>query len=227
MQDDLNKQYNSIAKKFSANHTFGKNSNDKNRLHFYSFLDAAFIRGKNLLDVACGDGLDANLYLKLGAKVFGVDASEEMVRIAKEKYRGIEFTVGFAENLPYSKESFDIVTSKYAVMTSADIQPIFNEVHRVLKPGGIFVYLTTHPMRQYFERRSNAADYFSQEIVTSNIFNNTVSLQEPTHTFNEYFSSNFFEKFNILRYEEAFDPAAENIDGRIYPGYFIVVCQKK
>lgn len=226
MKKDIRKQYNLIAGEFSINHNIGENSNDKNRLHFYSFLDSQ-IKGKLLLDLACGDGFDANQYSNQGAIVAGIDASEAMVRIAKQKYPHIDFKVSLAEELPYKNESFDIVTSKYAIMTSADMQPIFAEVNRVLKPNGIFTYLATHPFRQYFEKRSQSADYFHQEIVTSNILNNSISLKEPSHTFNEYFSNEVLKNFDIIKFEESFDPAAERIDKRVYPCYFIITCKKR
>jgi len=226
MIKDIRKQYNLIAEKFSKNHNVGENSNDKNRLHFYSFLDFS-IKDKTLLDLACGDGLDANNYLNMGAAVSGIDVSEAMIDIARKKYPSIDFTVGFAEQLPYKDESFDVVTSKYAIMTSRDMSPVFTEVNRVLKPGGIFIYLATHPFRQYFEKRSQSADYFHQEIVTSNILNNSISLKEPSHTLSEYFSPEVLKNFDIVRFEESFDPAAERIDKRIYPGYFIITCKKR
>ena len=226
MKKDIRKQYNSVAEEFSKNHNIGENSNDKNRLHFYSFLDFPF-RNKSLLDLACGDGLDANNYSNKGALVSGIDASEAMIDIAKKKYPHIDFKVGLAEKLPYKDNSFDVVTSKYSIMTSSDMFPIFAEVHRVLKPRGIFIYLVTHPFRQYFEKCSESADYFHQEIVTSNILNDTISLKEPSHTFNEYYSPEVLSNFDIIKYEEAFDPAAERINGRVYPGYFIITCQKR
>lgn len=226
MKKDIRKQYNLIANEFSKNHNIGENSNDKNRLHFYSFIQLP-IKGKELLDLACGDGLDANHYSNQGAIVTGIDASEALISIAKQKYPTIDFTVGLAEQLPYKNKSFDIVTSKYAIMTSSDMKPIFTEINRVLKPGGIFIYLATHPFRQYFEKRSQSTDYFHQEIVTCNILNNSVSIKEPSHTFNEYFSSEVLKTFDIVKFEEAFDPAAERIDKRVYPGYFIITCKKR
>lgn len=226
MKKDTRKQYNEIASAFSEKHSGGNKSNDKNRLHFYSFL-SPFPAGRTLLDVACGDGFDIGLYKTKGFICSGIDVSEAMIEIARSKYPDIDFQISLAENLPYEEASFDIVTSKYAIMTSLDIQPIFNEVHRVLKKGGYFIYLATHPFRQYFEKRLVESDYFQQEIVTSNILDNTISLREPTHTLNEYFSENFLGKFDVLKFEEAFDPAAERIDGRIYPGYFIVLCKKR
>jgi ubiquinone/menaquinone biosynthesis C-methylase UbiE len=226
MNNDIRKQYNDFASDFSKNHSIGENSNNQNRVEFYEHL--TFLEPEQkLLDLCCGDGFDANTYKQKGLEVSGIDASEKLISIATKNYKGIDFSVGLAEELPYHNESFDVVTSKYSIMTSSDMDPIFNEVHRVLKSGGYFVYLMTHPFRQYFEKRSEKANYFKQEIVTCNILNNSVTLQEPTHTFNEYFNKNFFSKFDVIDFKESFDPAAEQVGGRTYPGYFIVVCKKR
>lgn len=228
MPRDIRKQYDAFAETFSAHGSGGQSLNDKNRSHFYSFIDALPLLPKaKVLDLACGDGFDTHRYQTRGFQVQGVDASRELIRIAREKHPTINFKVGLAEILPYPASHFDAVVSKYAIMTSKDVKPIFNEVHRVLKKGGYFIYLVTHPFRQYFEKKSQDADYFQQHIVTSHILNNAVSIQEPTHTFNEYFSLNFLNKFDLLSYDEAFEPGAERIEGRTYPGYFIATCKKR
>lgn len=79
---DLSKQYDNFAKRFSEVHDVGDNSNRDNRKVFYSKL--SFIKpGMKLLDLACGDGLDLVYYKELGAEVYGLDASEELVKTAK------------------------------------------------------------------------------------------------------------------------------------------------
>ncbi len=226
MKNDIRKQYNNFANEFSTNHNIGENSNNKNRVEFYEFLNV-LTPSQKVLDLCCGDGYDASQYKDKGFDVSAIDASDELIKIAQKNYSGIDFKVGLAENLPYENNSFDAVVSKYSIMTSADMNPSFQEVHRVLKQGGYFIYLMTHPFRQYFEKRDTKADYFKQEIVVCNILNNSVTLNEPSHTFNEYLNKDFLSKFDIVDFKESFDPAAESLDGRIYPGYFIVVCKKR
>jgi ubiquinone/menaquinone biosynthesis C-methylase UbiE len=226
MKQDIRKQYNNFANEFSINHNIGGNSNNKNRAEFYDFL-SVLTPSQKILDLCCGDGYDAGQYKSKGFDVSAIDASEELIKIAKKNHQGIDFRVGLAEKLPYENNSFDAIVSKYSIMTSADMNPAFNEAFRVLKQGGYFIYLMTHPFRQYFEKRNMAADYFKQEVVVCNILNNTVKLHEPTHTFNEYLNKDFLSKFDIVDFKESFDPAAEQVDRRTYPGYFIVVCKKR
>ncbi|MCB9809160.1 class I SAM-dependent methyltransferase [Candidatus Nomurabacteria bacterium] len=221
---DLRTQYdNGITQDFSIHQ---RDKNQINRELMYTLIGND-LKNKKILDLGCGDGIDTEYYQTQGAHAIGIDASTGLIDIAQAHYPEIEFTVGFAEELPYEDNSFDMVLSKYAIQTSADMQPIFDEVNRVLKPGGMFIYLVTHPLRQFMERRDLTQDYFSQSTVVCKILDNTVTLEEPTHTMNEYFNTNFFLNFSMVDFIEAWDPAAEQIGGGKYPGFFIVKAQKK
>lgn len=220
---DLRLQYDSMASDFSSQHRIG---NQVNR-NLFQRMVTPYLRGNFVLDLCCGDGVDADFYARQGAYVVGLDASMQLVQKARQDYPYIKFNIGLAENLPYIDEEFDCVFSKYAIQTSSDIAPVFNEVYRVLRKGGVFVYLVTHPLRQFLEKNKLQTDYFVQEVVESRILNGQVSLFEPTHTFSEYFNASFFEKFEMVDYIESFDPAAEKIGMATYPGFFIVVARKK
>lgn len=180
-----------------------------------------------VLDLACGDGLDLAYYKELGAEVYGLDASEELVKIARERLPGADIRVGLFESNPFEDNFFDIVLSKYAIQTSADMKPVFLEINRVLKTGGTLIYLVTHPLRQYMEKKDPTTDYFEQKIVDCHILNDTIVVQEPTHTLNEYLNPDFLTNFDVQEFEEYWDAAAEQIDGRKYPGYFILRAIKR
>lgn len=221
---NLNTQYDNFAKDFSLNQDKGKNSNDFNRNLFYSYLEIT--PGQKILDLACGDGLDMVHYKELGAEVFGFDASNELLNIARQRLPDADLRQGLFEKLPYEDNFFNAVLSKYALMTSPDMKTAFEEILRVLKPGGTMMYLVVHPFRQYFERLDPNADYFEQTIVNSHILGNTVTVQEPTHTMGEYLNEFLFKNFDVQLFDERFDPAAEQINGR-YPGFFILKAKKR
>jgi len=223
MKEKLSKQYNKLAKDFSLNQ---KRKNQTSRNEMYKYVGKN-LSGLKILDLACGDGTDVNYYSKLKGQVIGIDSSNELLKIAKIKYPNNLFTYGLGENMPFKNDYFDAVYSKYAIMTSKNIEPIFEEVYRVLKKGGIFIYLVTHPFRQFIERKENNTDYFKQKVVNSIILDGTVKLKEPTHTMNEYFNKTFFERFELIDFKESWDPAAEQIGGNKYPCYFIVKTRKK
>lgn len=224
----LSKQYNDFADTFAHLAYSGQDPETSNLVSlqkFYSLL--SFIHpGQKLLDVGCGTGTDMEHYKKLGATVYGTDPSEEMVKIASEALPDSAIKVLDSNTIPFEDGFFDIVLSKYALQTADDLQPIFNEIDRVLKSGGILMYLVTHPFRQYFERRDNS-NYFEQKIVDSHVFKEQITFKEPTHTFNEYLNSDFLSKFEIQHFEECWDPSAEQIEGAKYPGFFILLARKK
>jgi ubiquinone/menaquinone biosynthesis C-methylase UbiE len=223
---DLSNQYNNFAQKFSDIHDEGDNSNRDNRKVFYGHID--FVKPKmKLLDLACGDGLDLEYYKTLGAEIFGLDASDKLVEIARKRNPEADIKVGLFEKIPFEDSYFDVVLSKYAIQTSEDMSPVFSEIYRVLKPGGIMMYLVTHPFRQYLEKKEKITDYFEQKIVDSNILNNSIIVKEPSHTLNEYLSDFLFNNFDVQSFNEYFDPAAEQIGENKYPGYFVLKAKKR
>lgn len=223
---NLSTQYDEFANEFSNVHDEDENSNRDNRMNFYRSLD--FLKpGGTLLDLACGDGVDLLYYQSLGVKVAGLDASAEMVKLAHARLPDVDIRVSNFEKLPYPDASFDYVLCKYSIQTVLGLSTVFAEVARVLKPGGVFAYLATHPMRQYFEKKNPRADYFVQTVVESHILNDAIVVREPTHTFEEYLSDDFLKKFELVSFKEYHDPAAEPVEGRIYPGYFIVIAKVK
>ena len=219
-------QYDAIANHFSAIHNIGQNSNNENRNVFYSKID--FIQsGSRVLDLGCGDGLDMVYYQELGAKVYGLDRSKKMIALARKRLPKADIRVGFFEQMSYPDNHFDAVLSKYALMTESIMEPAFKETWRILKPGGVLLYLVVHPFRQYFERKNVRSNYFDRSVVNSNILNGAITVCEPTHTMNEYLSPFLFQRYDVLEYDERWDPAAEMVDGRMYPGYLIIKARKR
>jgi ubiquinone/menaquinone biosynthesis C-methylase UbiE len=100
--------------------------------------------GQKVLDLGCGTGTLAIMAKEMqpGAKVSGLDADPDMLKVAKfkagEQNTDVTFDVGFTNELPYSHESFDIVMSSIMVhhLKTPDKEQTAREVFRVLKPGG-------------------------------------------------------------------------------------------
>ncbi len=221
--ENLSKQYNKLRD------TFIKGSIDYNyisRSTYYNLLNFDF-KGKKILDLACGDGYDLALFSDKGADIYGLDASEELIKIAKQKVKNCDFVVGYMENIPYPDNYFDVVLSKYALQTSDNVPRILEEITRVLKSGGIFCYLSVHPFRQFMEKKKFGKDYFKQEVVDSKFFEGKITIKEPSHTFNEYFSPYFFKNYRLIHFEEKADfPSSEKINGDTYPCFFVIKAEK-
>jgi arsenite methyltransferase len=105
---------------------------------------ASLKEGEIVLDLGSGAGFDCFLAAnKVGknGKVIGVDMTPEMIEKArniakKNRIKNIEFRLGEIENLPVADNSVDVVISNCVINLSADKSRVFQEVHRVLKPGG-------------------------------------------------------------------------------------------
>lgn len=103
--------------------------------------------GSHVLDVACGTGQVSAAAMHLvgpGGAVVGVDPSEGMLRIARER-RGVRTLTGTAECLPAPDESFDFVVMGYALRHVSDLIAAFAQMHRVLRRGGTVVILEITP----------------------------------------------------------------------------------
>ncbi len=222
----ITNQYNNFSETYSKNVNYDKKSN----VAFYQHIDFN-LTNKKLLDIGCGDGVDLYKFQKLGAVVYGIDPSKEFIDISKKNNPTGILKQGMAELIPFNNETFDVVVSKWALQTCSDLPKVLYEVGRVLKKNGLFVLLSKHPWMQWMEKNrdyGNGVDYYEQKIVTSNIYEGKIVLKEPTHTINDYLNSEFLNQFEIMSYEENTDfPASEQIDGKIYPTYFIIKARKK
>ncbi|MGB0925386.1 MAG: class I SAM-dependent methyltransferase [Minisyncoccia bacterium] len=189
------------------------------------------VRGKKILDIGCGNGDDLKKLSDQGASVYGVEPSGEFVNEANKKTGKDVVTLGVGENLPYSDAEFDVVISKYAIQTSSDAKSCMNESARVLVSGGILHVLIKHPIRQFLEKKKYSekpVNYFKQEITKSVIYDGLIELAEPTHSMEDYLNADFFKNFELIDYRENFDfPASEQIDGDIYPTYFVLTARRK
>ena len=101
-----------------------------------------------MLDIGCGGGATLKRLLKRseGAKVYGIDISEESVakarRVnAKVLDKQVFVTQGSAEKLQYEDGKFDLVTAVETVYFWPNLPDCLKEVKRVLKPGGQFAIM--------------------------------------------------------------------------------------
>jgi ubiquinone/menaquinone biosynthesis C-methylase UbiE len=109
------------------------------------------VKGKKVIELGCGGAENSIVLAKKGAICTGVDMSTEQLKYAKnlmiEHDVKIELIQGDIENLTmFDDETFDIAISIFALDWMQDLNAAFKEAHRILKPHGIFVFSTQHPI---------------------------------------------------------------------------------
>ena len=108
---------------------------------------ANLTRNKKLIDVACGTGDIAKLFLKHELKEFNitcVDPNKMMIKKGKEKlnnHKNLNWVVASAENLPISDKIFDVYTISFGLRNTKNLNKALTEAYRVLKPGGRYLCL--------------------------------------------------------------------------------------
>ena len=102
---------------------------------------------QNLIDVACGTGDIAKLFVKHVNKLSSiacVDPNKGMISKGKEKlskFKNINWIISPAEKIPLSDNLFDFYTISFGLRNTANIDKALSEAYRVLKPGGRFLCL--------------------------------------------------------------------------------------
>ncbi|HDM8225573.1 TPA: class I SAM-dependent methyltransferase [Vibrio campbellii] len=123
------------------------------------------VAGKKVLDLGCGSGIYAQILLERGAtSVTCIDAAQEMIDIVKDKLG--DSVNAYAQNLALglpeeANAQYDLVICPLMVHYIEDLRPLFNDIQRVLKPGGQFVFSTHHPFADF--ECSASDNYFEKE----------------------------------------------------------------
>ncbi len=126
------------------------------------------INPENILDIATGTGDLAIMFAENTSanKIIGLDISEGMLNVGKEKVlkkkldKRIEMVVGDSEKLPFTDNYFDAITVSFGVRNFETLETGLKEILRVLKPNGKFVILETSvptkfPFKQGYLFHSN------------------------------------------------------------------------
>jgi len=173
------------------------------------------VKGKSVLDLACGEGYNTRILAKKGAKVCGVDFSKRMIAHARKKENeerlGISYYVSEAFDLIQLRGgTFDLVTCFMAIQDIEDYVRTMGEVSRVLKKQGRFIFSIPHPCFEGFsikDHRIQASErYFG--IVEYPLDWNMERLSEPFkttafhRTLTDYFAALFDSNLMVTRLVE-------------------------
>lgn len=98
-----------------------------------------------VLEVGVGSGLNLALYAPAAARLYGLDPSAELERMARRRLRHVRVPVrlimGSAEAVPLPDRSVDTVVSTWTLCSIPDPARALAEIKRVLRPGGCFIFI--------------------------------------------------------------------------------------
>jgi ubiquinone/menaquinone biosynthesis C-methylase UbiE len=128
------------------------------------------------LDVGCGTGALLSLVAeqRKGLQLFGIDLSEEMIRVAKAKLgEKADLKVSDSERLPFEDDKVDLITCTFSFHHYPNPKAVLAEMKRVLSPQGkliVFDPLLFAPIRQIFNlsapfRREGAVRFVSKYLM--------------------------------------------------------------
>ncbi|MAF52605.1 MAG: class I SAM-dependent methyltransferase [SAR202 cluster bacterium] len=111
------------------------------------------VDGLDICDLGCGQGIVSRRFARMGARVVGVDISSRLLAIAAREESanplGVEYVNDDAQSLSrLSGGSFDGVVCTWSMADIEDLDSCYRSVERILRPGGWFVFLITHPCFQ-------------------------------------------------------------------------------
>jgi ubiquinone/menaquinone biosynthesis C-methylase UbiE len=152
-QEDAIQGWNAAGKEFAA-----RFERHEEFFHKYMINPAILdllgpVEGKSVLDVACGEGHFSRKLAELvkrNIRISGIDSSETLIRIAKERNKAfsdcIQFQVGDASRMDQvPSKAFDMAICNMALMFIKQYEDAIHEVARALKPEGMFIFSLLHP----------------------------------------------------------------------------------
>ncbi len=206
-------------------------------LHRYAFA-VQFVKGKKVLDLACGEGYGSFLLSKEAGHVVGVDIDRTAIDHAREKYtaHNLEFLEGSILDIPIEgKGKFDVIVCFEALEHVGEHEKILSEVKRLLKKEGLFI-VSTPNKKTYTDDLNYTNPFHKKELyfdefddLLGSYFENTYFLGQKVYGASniwvlppyEYSKS---DELVIERDGEEFRPSKPN---RKVPMYFIAIASDK
>ena len=187
------------------------------------------VRGKRVLELACGAAQNSIAVSKWGARATAVDISAVQLgqarRLIAEEGALVDLLRGDMEHLGmFRDECFDIVMSSFGWEFVPDLAACFWECQRVLRPGGLLVVCTVHPLAAFEWSEDDGAlpvtDYFKPPVEVWGDGGRSGEGRAMTffHTLEEMFTLLRSSGFAVDRIVEPYPCAPDQISGGSEPG---------
>jgi len=142
--------------------------------------------GSRVLDVGCGPGQFSQYLMGHGLVAEGIDTSDEMLTIAREKVPNGSFSKMDMRRLQYADKSFEAVLLAYSLIhiPTPEIPNVLKELKRVLKPGGLVLIIAQKGAADQVldeplaEGEKIFVNFFSKERLNQLLVNSGLAIQE-------------------------------------------------
>lgn len=202
---------------------------------------------KRLLDLACGNGAFYTIATNKGYRYFGLDISEDMIKLARAKYPKGSYLVANANNFSHLyKQKFDIILSMLllpSLKNYRDIIATLKECRKSLKPGGRLILGIAHPaFDQYMQVglfgrqgiKTKFKGYFTQGTkfeFTKQFHNGNFTFEDYHYTVSDYINALSNAGLTLLNMDECppnkklqeTNPSLHEKYSQ-FPGYLILMC---
>jgi len=156
--------------------------------------------GQTILDIGIGTGLSSVLFHRAGMLVYGLDNSEAMLDICRKKGLVSDLKLHDLGKFPYpyDGESFNHAVCIGALQVLENIQPVMEEVARVIREGGVFVFTVMGR-----DPSENAALVLGPDVTDSG--STDTIYRHSTEQINEYLQACGFESVKFLEFNMFMD----------------------
>src|SRR5215813_12426780 len=190
----------------------------------YSHFLAGDLEGKTVLDFGCGTGKSSVLLAKRGARVIGLDISEPIMHVARERLgqNGVSNHVGFingsAHNLPLADESIDLVFG-IAILHHLHLQLVSREIFRILRKGGRAIFQEPVRNSKVIKLLRGLIPYQAEDVSPFERPLTDEELADFAHPFSEYrtkaFTLPYINLIGILPFANKLLTPLQRLDGAV------------
>ncbi len=140
---DVARSFSQAAKTYDAAAFFQRIAGER----LFERLDYFKLEPKNIVDLGCGTGVFTRELSQRfpQAKTTGVDIAEGMIAWCKQQSQSEEYVCADAVSLPFEDNSVDLIFSNLSIQWVEDLEKLFVELNRVLKPEGLLLFTTLGP----------------------------------------------------------------------------------
>ena len=192
----IEKAYNSWANQYDTNENKTRDLDKKSTIETLDKYEF-----ENVLELGCGTGKNTECLLKKAKCIIGLDFSQEMLNLAKNKIsdKRVKFEkADLTKSWKIENNFADLITCSLTLEHIKDLNHIFKQANQKLKKNGLFFISELHPFKQYV---GSKAKYKTE--------NGTVELKVFTHHISKFIDNALQNKFELIELKEWFDEKSE------------------